>query len=289
MRLLRGFVLGVICISLNFSISAFNGLEKSIEISSSEKEAVMPPEIITFTIGDITGDIGDIVCIPITVSDFVGVVSIQFAFNFDPSVLQYTGFLDPNNLIGLSGGNLNPNNTNGFINFVWIDPNVGTTGGVTLADGEEILEIAENQDFDFADVKKLGSYTEDHTYIDKHIQKVLDLDLVDVEAIKKANFKIAIDCVNSTGGIAVPRLLKALGVETVKEFYCEPNGHFPHNPEPLPEHLTELCSEIERGGYDLGITVEGLLAHPRADQPAHVKMASHQLRLHALSCFSVSI
>jgi len=132
----------------------------------------------------------------------------------------------------------------------------GTGEFVSGADGEEILEIAENQDFDFADVKKLGSYTEDHSYIDKHIQKVLDLDLVDVEAIKKANFKIAIDCVNSTGGIAVPRLLKALGVESVKEFYCEPNGHFPHNPEPLPEHLTDLCGEIERGGYDLGITVD---------------------------------
>lgn len=127
---------------------------------------------------------------------------------------------------------------------------------VSGSDGEEILEIAENQDFDFAEVKKLGKYTEDDTYIDKHIQKVLDLELVDVEAIKKANFKIAIDCVNSTGGIAVPKLLKALGVETVKEFYCEPSGHFPHNPEPLPEHLTELCSEIERGNYDLGITVD---------------------------------
>ena len=132
----------------------------------------------------------------------------------------------------------------------------GTGEFVSGTDGEEILEIAENQDFDFASVKKLGSYTKDHTYIDKHIQKVLDLELVDIEAIKKANFRIAIDCVNSTGGIAVPRLLKALGVETVKEFYCEPNGHFPHNPEPLPEHLTELCSEIERGGYDLGITVD---------------------------------
>lgn len=127
---------------------------------------------------------------------------------------------------------------------------------VSGLDGEEILKIAEDQDFDFAEVKKLGAYAEDDTYIDKHIEKVLALELVDVEAIKKANFKIAIDCVNSTGGIAVPKLLKALGVEHVKEFYCEPNGQFPHNPEPLPEHLTELCSEIERGEYDLGITVD---------------------------------
>lgn len=123
-------------------------------------------------------------------------------------------------------------------------------------DGKEILAIAEKDDYEFAEVLQLGNITKDDTYIDKHIEEILQLDLVDKEAIQSANFKIAIDCVNSSGGIAVPKLLKALGVQTIKEFYTEPNGHFPHNPEPLPEHLTELCGEIERGNYDLGIVVD---------------------------------
>jgi gliding motility-associated-like protein len=131
----------------------------------------MPPEVITFTIGDITGDIGDVVCIPITVDDFEGVVSIQFSFNFDPSVLQYTGFLDPNNLIGLSAGNLNPNNTNGYINFVWIDPNVGTTGGVTLPDGEEIFSLC----FEIiGEPNDDANLTISHTPLDKEITQTMD-------------------------------------------------------------------------------------------------------------------
>lgn len=123
-------------------------------------------------------------------------------------------------------------------------------------DGKEVLAIAADDSYEFAEVKKLGKITADDTYIDKHIQTVLDLPLVDVEAIKAAKFKIAIDCVNSTGGISLPPLLKALGVETVEELYCEPNGQFPHNPEPLPEHLGQISSVIENGQFDLGIVVD---------------------------------
>ena len=123
-------------------------------------------------------------------------------------------------------------------------------------DGAEVLQIAEEESFQFAEVKKLGSYELKEGYLEKHIEKILALPLVDVEAIKKRNFSIAVDAVNSTGGIAVPMLLKALGVKKIKEFYCEPNGLFPHNPEPLPEHLTHICNEISHGKYDLGIVVD---------------------------------
>src|SRR5690606_16413079 len=92
-------------------------------------------------------------------------------------------------------------------------------------------------------------------YIEKHIEAILDLPLVDKEAIRNRGFRVVVDAVNSTGGIAVPMLLSALGV-TVKELYCEPNGHFPHNPEPLPEHLTDISREIVKGQYDLGIVVD---------------------------------
>jgi len=123
-------------------------------------------------------------------------------------------------------------------------------------DGKEVLEIAENDAYSFAEVKNLGKITHDDTYITKHIEMVLNLPLVDVEAIRSANFRVVIDCVNSTGGISLPPLLKALGVEHVEELYCEPNGQFPHNPEPLPEHLTKICSTLENGNYDLGIVVD---------------------------------
>jgi phosphomannomutase len=92
--------------------------------------------------------------------------------------------------------------------------------------------------------------------MDRHIQHVLDLELVDVEAIKARNFKIVVDGVNSTGGIVVPRLLRALGVEVIEEMYCTPDGHFPHNPEPLPENLRDICQKLERGSFDLGIVVD---------------------------------
>lgn len=122
--------------------------------------------------------------------------------------------------------------------------------------GEEILRNAEEKAIEFEDVNSLGAYSTDNTYIDKHIEKILKLKLVDVEAIKARNFKVVIDCVNSTGGIAVPKLLKALGVETVTELFCEPNGQFPHNPEPLPENLNELSVTVKKQNADLGISVD---------------------------------
>lgn len=124
------------------------------------------------------------------------------------------------------------------------------------ADGKRVLEIAEDTDIVFAEVDDLGKVTQDNTYMQKHIDHILDLELVDVEAIKNANFKIAIDCVNSSGGIFVPALLKALGVKTVFELYCEPDGKFPHNPEPLPENLTALAKEVTAKNADLGIAVD---------------------------------
>ncbi|MCJ0742576.1 phosphoglucosamine mutase [Pedobacter montanisoli] len=127
---------------------------------------------------------------------------------------------------------------------------------ISDADGKEVLELAENPDFDFASVDELGKVTLDHSYLQKHIDIILNLPLVDTEAIKKAGFKIAVDAVNSTGGIFVPALLKALGVDTVYELYCEPTGHFPHNPEPLPEHLTEISKLVQQKGADLGIVVD---------------------------------
>lgn len=122
-------------------------------------------------------------------------------------------------------------------------------------DGEDILKIAEDENFDFSDVMELGFYKKDKTYIQKHIDLILALPLVDVEAIKKRKFKVVVDAVNSTGGLSVPPLLKALGVE-VHEMFCEPTGHFPHNPEPLPESIEEICAELKFGNYDLGIIVD---------------------------------
>ena len=127
---------------------------------------------------------------------------------------------------------------------------------ISAADGEELLRIAESDELVFADVNKLGKITEDHDSINRHIQKILELPYVDVNAIKEKNFKVAIDCVNSTGGIAVPALLKALGVENILALYCEPNGQFPHNPEPLPENLTEIAKEIKKKGAHVGLVVD---------------------------------
>lgn len=123
-------------------------------------------------------------------------------------------------------------------------------------EGEALMEIAAQEAFDFAEVDELGILTEDDTYLDKHIQEVLNLPLVDVSAIAQANFKIVVDAVNSTGGIFVPALLRDLGVKEVVELYCDPTGHFPHNPEPLPEHLTDLANKIKETNADLGITVD---------------------------------
>jgi phosphomannomutase len=126
---------------------------------------------------------------------------------------------------------------------------------LTAADGAEVLKIAEDESFIFADVDELGQISINNTYNDFHIQHVLDLKMVDVEAIKKANFTVAIDCVNSVGGVAIPALLKALGVNNIIELYCEPNGQFPHNPEPLPENLTEISKVIKDKKADVGFVV----------------------------------
>ncbi len=124
------------------------------------------------------------------------------------------------------------------------------------AAGAKVLENAESLDVDYTKVDKLGSYTLDNTFIEKHIQMVVDLPLVDVEAIKKANFKVAVDAVNSTGGIAIPELLQALGVKDIIELYCEPTGLFPHNPEPLPEHLHELSNTVVDHKAHVGFVVD---------------------------------
>jgi phosphomannomutase len=129
---------------------------------------------------------------------------------------------------------------------------------ISAGEGAEVLRIAEEEDFDFADVKKLGTYRQDDTYLEKHISHILSLALVDRAAIAAAHFRIAVDAVNSSGGIAVPMLLEALGVHTenIHKINCEPTGHFAHNPEPLPEHLREIRSEIKNGSYHLGIVVD---------------------------------
>ncbi len=127
---------------------------------------------------------------------------------------------------------------------------------LSAADGAEILRLAQNELFDFAPVEKLGAYEQKDKYIQKHIDLILKNKLVDVKAIRKARFKIAVDAVNSTGGIAVPKLLKALGVRKVVELYCEPTGHFPHNPEPLPEHLKKIGQVVRQEKCDLGIVVD---------------------------------
>lgn len=123
-------------------------------------------------------------------------------------------------------------------------------------DSQKVLDLSEQHEFEFEESKKFGHYQSDDTYLDKHIELILQLALVDRETILKKKFKIIVDGVNSSGGIAVPRLLRALGVEEIKELYCEPNGLFPHNPEPLNENLTDIARELEKGGYDLGIAVD---------------------------------
>lgn len=127
---------------------------------------------------------------------------------------------------------------------------------ISAKEGEDLLQIAASEAFDFASVDELGKITEDDSYLQKHIDAVLALPLVDKEAIRQANFKIVVDAVNSSGGIFVPAMLRALGVTQITELYCEPTGHFPHNPEPLPEHLTDLAAKITETGADLGITVD---------------------------------
>ncbi|MEM6642473.1 MAG: phosphoglucosamine mutase [Bacteroidota bacterium] len=125
---------------------------------------------------------------------------------------------------------------------------------ISGADGAEVLALADSN-VSFAQSSKFGTYATNEDYIQYHIDQVLKHDLVDVEAVKKANFKVVVDAVNSTGGISIVPLLNQLGVE-VKELFCEPTGNFPHNPEPLPENLQQISSELKNGRYHLGIVVD---------------------------------
>jgi phosphomannomutase len=129
---------------------------------------------------------------------------------------------------------------------------------ISQAVGNRVLELAANEEFSFVENKKLGTVRKDDTQIQKHIDAILAIPYVDVEAIRARKFRIAIDAVNSTGGIAVPMLLEALGVEphSIKKFFCEPDGNFPHNPEPVPENLTFISNELKNGSFDLGIVVD---------------------------------
>jgi phosphomannomutase len=127
---------------------------------------------------------------------------------------------------------------------------------LSAGSGMELLDIAKGEKFDYADVSELGSYKFDATFGQKHIEAILDLDLVDVAAIRERNFRVVIDCVNSVGGIILPALLKSLGVREVIEIYCEPDGLFPHNPEPLPENLGELSLAVASSNSDLGFAVD---------------------------------
>jgi len=123
------------------------------------------------------------------------------------------------------------------------------------SNGKLVLAIADSEGFSFSGVDDLGNVTS-KDYTEYHINKVLELPLVDVDAIRKKNFKVSVDCANSVGGIVIPKLLKALGVTDIIELYCEPNGHFPHNPEPLPEHLTEISKITVEHGTDVGFVVD---------------------------------
>jgi phosphomannomutase len=127
---------------------------------------------------------------------------------------------------------------------------------ISAEEGQRILELAEKDAFSFAEVDDLGTVSYNDSYLQKHIDAVLNLPLVDKKAIEAANFSVVVDAVNSTGGVFIPELLSALGVKNITRLYCEPTGHFPHNPEPLPEHLVDLSSKVVEVNADLGITVD---------------------------------
>ena len=157
---------------------------------------------------------------------------------------------------------------------------------LSAKDGEEILELAENDIFSFSEVDDLGKYTFDDSFNNKHIDEVLDLALVDVDLIKSAGFKVVVDAVNSTGGFMIPRLLERMGVDCVK-LYCEPNGQFSHNPEPLPENLSEISKLVVDKNADFGIVVD-----PDVDRLALVcedgKMFGEEYTLVAIADFVLS-
>lgn len=127
---------------------------------------------------------------------------------------------------------------------------------LNAAEGKEVLRIAEAEAFEYADIDHLGSYTEDNSYNEKHIDSVLALKLVDVDAIRRANFRVAIDCVNSVGGIILPQLLQRLGVQHIEKLYCEPTGDFQHNPEPLEKNLGDIMNLMKEGKADVAFVVD---------------------------------
>ena len=127
---------------------------------------------------------------------------------------------------------------------------------ISDSEGKYILELADKEDFNYCDVNDLGTHTQQHDLVKYHIEAVLKLPYVDVDAIKKANFSVAVDAVNSSGGIVIPQLLEALGVKTIYKIHCEPTGHFAHNPEPLPEHLKDLSTAVIKNNADVGISVD---------------------------------
>ena len=127
---------------------------------------------------------------------------------------------------------------------------------ISAADGAKVLEIIEKQDYTFSDVHHLGKYTSYDQAINDHIDHIMKLELVDAEAIRKANFSVALDCVNSTGGIALPLLLKKLGIEKVQVLNGDVSGIFAHNPEPLPQHLVDIAQMMQQGGFDVGFVVD---------------------------------
>ena len=137
---------------------------------------------------------------------------------------------------------------------------------ISAKQGEAIIKKVNAGDFEFEEIDHIGSYELKEGLLEWHIEEILNLPLVDPDAIRAKGFKVVVDAVNSSGGIAVPQLLRALGVNDIVELYCEPNGRFPHNPEPLPEHLTELSSEVKRANAHLGISVD-----PDVDRLAFVK------------------
>ncbi len=127
---------------------------------------------------------------------------------------------------------------------------------LTDAEGKEVLRLADAEDFDYADVDHLGREQKNYTWLRRHIDHVLALDLVDVEAIRKADFTVAVDAVNSVGGIAIPQLLEALGVKRVEKLFCDPTGNFGHTPEPIPENLTAISDFMRQGKADVGFVVD---------------------------------
>ena len=127
---------------------------------------------------------------------------------------------------------------------------------ISAIDGKEVLEIASKDTITFVEVNKLGTITQDDSYLGQHIRMILDLPLVDKTAISQKEFRIVVDAVNSTGGLAIPPLLEALGVKDVYQLNCKPTGYFKHNPEPLPENLYEISNVLKNGQYDLGIAVD---------------------------------